>query len=340
MKNCSKERRSRTGQPQTQAQTVDSGPLCCLTVFGPRVRFLTCASSTNPLRDLWRYVVSVRVFISWSGDQSKAIAECLKDWLPLVLQSLEPYFTPSDVDKGTRWQSEISHELAQANIGILCVTRESMNSPWLLFEAGVLSKQLEMAHVCPILFGLRPTDITGPLAQFQATEFEREDFRQLVGVLNDRLGERHLPAKTLDAVFEKFWPDLKSNIEGVIEAMPDTNQAPVRSTNEMLDEILRLVRRPRISLAVIAEAIITDLLKGYLTLHDDQVKRGSGYQGTLDHLHKMHNPIEYLIHKHAPQMEKTELVERFFNLSYKAEEEEINTPSIPSTDDLDDEMPF
>ena len=122
--------------------------------------------------------------------------------------------------------------------------------------------------------------------------------------------------------------------------MPDTNQVPIRSTNEMLEEILRLVRRPRISLAVIAEAIITDLLKGYLTLHDDQVKRGSGYQGTLDHLHKMHNPIEYLIQKHAPQMEKTELVERFLNLSYKVEEEEINTPSIPSSDDLDDEMPF
>ena len=136
-------------------------------------------------------------------------------------------------------------------------------------------------------------------------------FRQLVGVLNDRLGERHLPAKTLDAVFEKFWPDLKSNIEGVIEAMPDTNQAPIRSTNEMLEEILRLVRRPRISLAVIAGAIITDLLKGYLTLHDDQVKKRSGYQGTLDHLHKMHNQIEYLIRKHAHKMEKTELVERF-----------------------------
>jgi hypothetical protein len=42
----------------------------------------------------------INVFISWSGDQSKAIAEELRNWIPSVLQFARPYFTPNDIEKG------------------------------------------------------------------------------------------------------------------------------------------------------------------------------------------------------------------------------------------------
>ena len=41
-----------------------------------------------------------KVFISWSGDLSKKIAEELRFWLPAVLQFVKPYFTPNDIEKG------------------------------------------------------------------------------------------------------------------------------------------------------------------------------------------------------------------------------------------------
>jgi len=44
----------------------------------------------------------MKVFLSWSGPQSKELAEAIRDWIPVVLQAVTPYFTPSDIEKGTR----------------------------------------------------------------------------------------------------------------------------------------------------------------------------------------------------------------------------------------------
>lgn len=32
----------------------------------------------------------MKVFISWSGERSQALAQALRDWLPLVLHFVEP----------------------------------------------------------------------------------------------------------------------------------------------------------------------------------------------------------------------------------------------------------
>ena len=154
----------------------------------------------------------MKVFISWSGQPSKRLGEALRDWLPGVLQLVTPYFTPSDIEKGTLWSTDIAKELSESQVGILCVTRDNIHSDWLLFEAGALSKSLEKSHVCPVLFGITNTDLTGPLKQFQTTNFEKGDIHRLLGVINGRIGESKLPQKTLDTVFEKWWPDLEEKI--------------------------------------------------------------------------------------------------------------------------------
>ena len=87
----------------------------------------------------------MRVFISWSGDTSKRLAEALRDWLPGVLQAVKPYFTPNDIEKGTRWSGEIAGELEKASFGLFCLTRDNINSPWMMFEAGALSKHVDKA---------------------------------------------------------------------------------------------------------------------------------------------------------------------------------------------------
>ncbi|WP_161594629.1 hypothetical protein [Marimonas lutisalis] len=42
------------------------------------------------------------VFISWSGATSKRIAEELRGWIPATLQFAKPYFTPDDIEKGSK----------------------------------------------------------------------------------------------------------------------------------------------------------------------------------------------------------------------------------------------
>ena len=71
----------------------------------------------------------MKVFISWSGERSKHIAEILRDWIPSVLQAVKPYFSPDDVGKGSRWSTEIAKELDASRIGLYNVRAKS-NSIW------------------------------------------------------------------------------------------------------------------------------------------------------------------------------------------------------------------
>ena len=169
--------------------------------------------------------MNMKVFISWSGPHSKKLGEALRDWLPGVLQLVTPYFTPSDIEKGTRWSTDIAKELSDSQVGILCVTRDNIHSDWLLFEAGALSKSLDKSHVCPVLFGITNTDLAGPLKQFQTTEFDKGDIHRLLGVINGRVKENKLPQKTLDAVFEKWWPDLEVKINQILAVVGGTRGA-------------------------------------------------------------------------------------------------------------------
>lgn len=101
----------------------------------------------------------MKVFLSWSGELSHKIALELREWLPFVIQSIEPYVSSEDIDKGTRWSIDIAKELEDSSFGILCVTPQNLNAPWLNFEAGALSKAFENSFVSPFLFGLKPSDL-------------------------------------------------------------------------------------------------------------------------------------------------------------------------------------
>lgn len=186
----------------------------------------------------------MKVFISWSGDVSKKVAEAIREWLPTVLQTVKPYFTPSDIEKGTRWSSDIAKELDDSMAGIFCVTPQNINSQWLMFEAGAISKKVEQSLVCPILIGLENSDINGPLTQFQTTLFEKSDFRKLVQGLNKANTSNMLEDSVLNAVFDKFWPDLEGRVRSILEesAVKEGHGVDIRSDRELLEEVLDLSR--------------------------------------------------------------------------------------------------
>ena len=162
-----------------------------------------------------------KVFISWGGNLSKRLAEEIKKWLPSVLQFVKPYFTPDDIEKGARWESNIAQELSSSNIGIICLTKDNINRPWILFEAGALSKNLEKSNVCTILFNVDSSEITGPLTCFQATKFDEADFKKLIKTINNTGGESKLDPAVLDEVFNMWWPRLKERIEQIIREYKD-----------------------------------------------------------------------------------------------------------------------
>ena len=263
----------------------------------------------------------MRVFIAWSGSLSEELGNEIRNWLPNVIQSVEPYFTPSDLEKGSQWPSELAKVLNESKVGLICVTTSNINSDWILFEAGAISKTLGTTRVCPILFDVKPTDLKGPLAQFQATTFEREDFKKLIGVINNGLEEGRLPDKRVDTVFDMWWPALHEKLVHIL-SQQEVSEEQIRTEREMLEEVLQLTRRmnlrtrPALNRSVNPQAV-SDLLEGYINLHDKEANRTGGYQNTLDLLKSMHKPVDHIIRNHTGDTEKNSaLVERFRELTY------------------------
>lgn len=184
----------------------------------------------------------MKVFISWSGEASGNLAEVLRQWIPGVIQAVKPYYSSGDVAKGARWTSEIAKELEESRVGLICLTRENLEAPWLIFEAGALSKSLDKSRVCPILFDLEPTDLKGPLAQFQASKFQKNEIKRVMKTINAELGENALPDDVLDSVFDMWWPRLEERVQEELEKQDVSESKRVRSERDLLEEILQLSR--------------------------------------------------------------------------------------------------
>ncbi len=209
--------------------------------------------------------LATKVFLSWSGELSRKLADALRGWLPSTLQSVKPYFTPEDIEKGSKWGPEISKELESSNIGIVCLTRDNTEKPWILFEAGALSKSIQQSHVCTLLFDLEPTDIKGPLTSFQATKFSKDDFKKLVLTINSSSGDLRLDAAVMDTVFEMWWPKLESQVVEILKNHGVEGKPTKRSERDILEELLELSRMAAtraVRPSRISPRVMVDLMEG------------------------------------------------------------------------------
>jgi TIR domain len=183
--------------------------------------------------------VKVKIFISWSGERSEALARALHKWFPAVLQFVEPWLSQSDIQSGKRWSVEVAKELENCNYGILCVTRENLASPWILFEAGALAKSMQDGRVVPLLLNLDFKEISGPLAQFQAKKADSEGIRELLLDLN-KASSAPVPDSTLETLLQA----VLGKLEEELAAIPK-NSATVkhkRPEGEILEELVSSVR--------------------------------------------------------------------------------------------------
>lgn len=181
------------------------------------------------------------VFISWSGDVSRRIGEAFSTWLPDVMQFVQPYFTPKDIEKGQRWGSEIADNLKASSVGLICVTADNLLAPWLMFEAGAISKS-EIARVCPILFGVEPSQLTGPMLQFQPTPYSKEEVYKFAQTVNSAGGNLALSEEQLRRSFERCWGEFEAAIAKIL-ATPTVSAKPAqRSIHDLAEETLTLVR--------------------------------------------------------------------------------------------------
>ncbi|MBI4737153.1 MAG: TIR domain-containing protein [candidate division NC10 bacterium] len=182
----------------------------------------------------------LRVFICWSGARGRIVAEALRDWLPRVIQIVEPFMSEY-IDKGSPWPDRLDEKLKAAQLGIICLTADNLREPWINFEAGALYMNLDRQRVCPYLLDLDYTELAWPLARFQATKVTKDETRKLLATVNEALGENRLKEAVLDETFEVWWPRLEKSIEATQQLKAQSKPAK-RGSDEILEEVVNLVR--------------------------------------------------------------------------------------------------
>ena len=180
----------------------------------------------------------MKVFISWSGPRSRAVAELLNDWTKCVLQATRPWLSTRDIDRGALWFSEIHDQLKDTSVGIVCLTQANRNRPWILFESGALAKGLSSNRVCTFLIDLKPADLEDPLAQFNHTMPERGSVWELMRTLNNCLSANALDERILEQVFDTYWGQFESKFAKILQQNPESEKSEPRPKEDILAEIL------------------------------------------------------------------------------------------------------
>jgi hypothetical protein len=184
----------------------------------------------------------MKVFLSWSGNRSKEVANLLSEWLSCVIQAIRPWISTRDLDRGSLWFGEINDQLKDTTVGIICLTQENKTRPWILFEAGALAKGLSTSRVCTLLIDLEPRDVEDPLAQFNHTLPTKESIHALVKTLNNALGSTGLDMRVLDQVFETYWQQFSDRFAAILEETNSIEPAKPRPKEDVLGEILENTR--------------------------------------------------------------------------------------------------
>ncbi|MBQ3432271.1 MAG: toll/interleukin-1 receptor domain-containing protein [Clostridia bacterium] len=185
----------------------------------------------------------MKVFVSWSGELSKSIAELIQKWLPCIIQSVDVFFSSNDIEKGENWDSKITSELKESKYGIVCLTEDNVLAPWIHFESGALANTLD-AKVATLMVNITPTEIKGPLSRYQATKLERDDFYQLICNINEQC-EQPMKPEVLKTLFDNLWVNMNAEFNSIISTHQKRASTKKKQINndEAIEEILVLLRK-------------------------------------------------------------------------------------------------
>ncbi|WP_412162284.1 toll/interleukin-1 receptor domain-containing protein [Curtobacterium flaccumfaciens] len=180
------------------------------------------------------------VFISWSGDKSKYVAGALYEYLPKVIQGLDVFFSDQDIPSGSTWLSEIQSHLNTAKYGIVCVTPDNTEAPWLYFEAGAISRQTgePVSRVSPLAIDMSKETLPSPLQGYNAIDLNEDGFVKMVKSIHETI-KSPAPWPTIEDAARYHW----SLMEPKFKDMPSSaTPAPAFDLQEAIIEIRGMLR--------------------------------------------------------------------------------------------------
>lgn len=231
----------------------------------------------------------MKIFLSWSKEPAKTIASEFRDIIGMVIPGVEVWMSERDIPKGDRWSAAIATELEETHTGIVVVTRQNRLEPWLFFEAGALSKSVAAGQVHPLVVGLGPDELAGPLSQFQATKFEHDDVLDLFRQINAQVAKPKADSQ-LVRDFDRVWPKLRDDVLEAVgradgapsdaKAQTSSAQASVRSLE--LDSVDEATLKTLIAGAGNSQSRTADAIARALRVHLDRAKHHLGKLASLN----------------------------------------------------------
>ena len=172
-----------------------------------------------------------QLFISWSGETGKKVADLIYDWMDRIYEDVNSkVFFSTRIRSGRHGFTDIINALNDCKKGFFIITRERVNSPWLHFEAGAVFKANNENDIIPIYVALKREWITNdPLIDFQSTiSFEYDGIHNLILQTAQELKWKQ--RDLYEGGLEKINTEFKKRVDDLInEITPD----PIVS---MLDE--------------------------------------------------------------------------------------------------------
>lgn len=147
--------------------------------------------------------------------------------------------------------------MLKSELAIIFLTHENLQSRWIYFEAGALSKSINNQRIIPFLIGLKPENLPNPLADYQAKVFDKDGLLSIVHTINECLPNK-IQEEHLNKHFERMWPEICEKIDKLsVEYKEETptngdeldtenpkiQDAILKSNNDKLDEIISLLRK-------------------------------------------------------------------------------------------------
>lgn len=198
------------------------------------------------------------IFISWSGKKTPSfrMAETLKSVLELVFHSEFEIFLSTDIEKGIVSIQEICENLSKAKIGIICVTKNNVEKPWLNFEAGALMTAVynKQGKAMPLLLDMNTdqfSNANSPLRNLQATELNEADLLMMFNDLNRSL-INPLSEKQIQILFNQIAKDtilacdvtLSESVEDNDSSNPNSlNDSLFQSSDPLTKDCRKLLKR-------------------------------------------------------------------------------------------------
>lgn len=181
----------------------------------------------------------MKVFISWSGSAEQRVAEALRDALGSVCAGeVEAFVSSQDIPLGERGIPMIEAKLSSTDYGVVVLSAENKDRPWINYEGGALATLLNR-RVAVVLLDLGRADVDTPLAPFQSARFD--DRSEMLRLFTEiaQYARPSFPSETVETLFAARWDAIQESWA------PDSTALPKRPrpSSDMLEELVEGMRR-------------------------------------------------------------------------------------------------